>query len=479
MAMVIANNNVAMLALGEVNRNSKALGKQLKKVSSGMRLNCAGEDAANYAISEKMRVQIRGLEQDIRNTQTGVSLLKVAEGGVQGIIEELRTLKELALNSVNDHNTDLDRATLQKEFDARRANIDEIATETNYNGKPLLDGTYKRVAWHTEEVSGYDSAEATQIARGDYEITTGGVYELAADYSGTLTVSAPDVILRGTAAMQEVYIVDNGAENLYLRNINITNSQDRSAIAFSGSNNTLYLLGNNSITATGLDEKACINAGGGLTIAGKGTLDVAATFVPEKEHTNSADCGAVIGSDAEGTCGDITIGTGATVNATSTLDIPDDPAYISWNAVIGSGAGSLLGWLVIFFRNDALRLVSKWTHMELFPKEFYYFNELPAHIVAGDVLFVVVSSIVLCTVGALLPALRAAAVPLQEQAASIGSCDCCSSGRSGRDHIAVAGIRHPAYIPDHIIPEQFQRQRLILPASVEQDTKSITVSAAA
>ena len=175
MAMVIANNNVAMLALGEVNRNSKALGKQLKKVSSGMRLNCAGEDAANYAISEKMRVQIRGLEQDIRNTQTGVSLLKVAEGGVQGIIEELRTLKELALNSANDHNTDLDRATLQKEFDARRANIDEIATETNYNGKPLLDGTYKRVAWHTEEVSGYDSAEATQIARGDYEITTGGV----------------------------------------------------------------------------------------------------------------------------------------------------------------------------------------------------------------------------------------------------------------------------------------------------------------
>ena len=78
--------------------------------------------------------------------------------------------------------------------------------------------------------------------------------------------------------------------------------------------------------------------------------------------------------------------------------------------VIGSGAGSLLGWLVIFFRNDALRLVSKWTHMELFPKEFYYFNELPAHIVAGDVLFVVVSSIVLCTVGALLPALRAASL---------------------------------------------------------------------
>lgn len=76
--------------------------------------------------------------------------------------------------------------------------------------------------------------------------------------------------------------------------------------------------------------------------------------------------------------------------------------------VIGSGVGTLMGWLVIFFRNDILNLVSKWTHMELFPKEFYYFNELPAHIVPGDVLFIVISSIVLCTLGALLPALRAA-----------------------------------------------------------------------
>ena len=67
-------------------------------------------------------------------------MLRVAEGGVQSIIDELRTLKELALNAANDHNTDLDRATIQKEFDQRRANIDNIAVETNYNGKRLLVG---------------------------------------------------------------------------------------------------------------------------------------------------------------------------------------------------------------------------------------------------------------------------------------------------------------------------------------------------
>ena len=76
--------------------------------------------------------------------------------------------------------------------------------------------------------------------------------------------------------------------------------------------------------------------------------------------------------------------------------------------VIGSGAGVALGTLVITFRNDILHLVSRWTGSDLFPKEFYYFNELPAHIVPQDVAFIVISSIVLCTLGALLPAWRAA-----------------------------------------------------------------------
>ena len=75
---------------------------------------------------------------------------------------------------------------------------------------------------------------------------------------------------------------------------------------------------------------------------------------------------------------------------------------------LGSVSGVALGTLVIIFRNDILQLVSRWTGAELFPKEFYYFNELPAHIVPQDVAFIVISSIVLCTVGALLPALRAA-----------------------------------------------------------------------
>ena len=142
MAMTIMNNNGAMLTLGQLNKNISKVGKELKKVSSGMKLNSAGDDASGYAISEKMRVQIRGLEQDVQNVQNGKSLLRVAAGGIDNIVDELRNLKELALNAANDHNTDLDRAAIQKEFSQRTANIDDIASTTNYNGRILLNGDY-------------------------------------------------------------------------------------------------------------------------------------------------------------------------------------------------------------------------------------------------------------------------------------------------------------------------------------------------
>ncbi len=142
MSMVVKNNLAAQLVLGQLNKNSSKLEKELSKVSSGQKINSAKDDASGYAISEKMREQIRSLEQDNQNVQNGSSMLKIAEGGVDSIVEELRNLKELALNAANDHNTTQDRVTIQKEFSQKMANINDIATTTNYNGKTLLDGTY-------------------------------------------------------------------------------------------------------------------------------------------------------------------------------------------------------------------------------------------------------------------------------------------------------------------------------------------------
>ena len=92
----------------------------MAKVSSGQRIVGASDDTATFAISEKMREQIRSLEQDIQNVQNGSSMLKTAHGGIENIVEELRTMKELAINAANDSNTDKDREIIQKEFDKNK-----------------------------------------------------------------------------------------------------------------------------------------------------------------------------------------------------------------------------------------------------------------------------------------------------------------------------------------------------------------------
>lgn len=140
MAMTIMNDASAAMTLGELNKNISSLGKQLKKVSSGMRINSAGDDASGYSISEKMRVRIRALDQDERNVQNGAALLRTAEGAIQQQIEIMKTIKEKVIDADNDTNTDIDRATIQKEIDQGYRQIEDIAQETNYNGKRLLVG---------------------------------------------------------------------------------------------------------------------------------------------------------------------------------------------------------------------------------------------------------------------------------------------------------------------------------------------------
>ncbi len=140
MAMVVKNNIPAKNTLNQLDKNDKALAKSLKKVSSGMKINSAADDASGYSISEKMLVQVRGLNQDIDNAQTGVSMMKVADGGVQSTIDILSTLKEKVINAANDTNTDADRATIQKELDQAVDQLDENAN-VQYNGKTMLDGS--------------------------------------------------------------------------------------------------------------------------------------------------------------------------------------------------------------------------------------------------------------------------------------------------------------------------------------------------
>ena len=140
MGMVVKNNMSAVRTLNILNQNSTALQKSLAKVSSGMKINSAQDDASGYAISERMRVRIRSLDQANQNAQNDSSLMKTAEGAVANTVEILRALKEKAINAANDTNTDEDRAIIQKEIDQLIDQIDDNAL-VQFNGKYLVDGS--------------------------------------------------------------------------------------------------------------------------------------------------------------------------------------------------------------------------------------------------------------------------------------------------------------------------------------------------
>jgi len=163
MSMVVKNNMSAISTLNTLNKNSSALAKSLQKVSSGMKINSAADDASGYAISERMRVQIRGLDQANQNTQNGSSMMKVAEGAVSSTVDILKTLKEKVINAANDTNTDADRQTIQKELDQSIDQIDDNANVT-YNGKYLVDGSHNNKTIQTSTVLYNESLDAKTVA---------------------------------------------------------------------------------------------------------------------------------------------------------------------------------------------------------------------------------------------------------------------------------------------------------------------------
>ena len=139
---MIINHNIS--ALNTYNRlmlNNTGISKSLEKLSSGMRINRAADDAAGLAISEKMRTQIRGLEQAQRNAQDGISLIQTAEGALSETHSILQRMRELAIQAANDTYTSTDRQYIQAEIDQLTAEIDRISSSTQFNGKNLLDGS--------------------------------------------------------------------------------------------------------------------------------------------------------------------------------------------------------------------------------------------------------------------------------------------------------------------------------------------------
>ena len=139
--MRINNNITAINSHRQYGINNNNIGKNVEKLSSGYRVNRAADDAAGLAISEKMRSQIRGLNMASKNSQDAVSLVQIAEGGMQTIQDILQRMRELAVQAASDTNQDKDRDALQLEIDQLIEEIDQIADTTEFNEMKLLNGS--------------------------------------------------------------------------------------------------------------------------------------------------------------------------------------------------------------------------------------------------------------------------------------------------------------------------------------------------
>ena len=269
--MIINHNLPGANAISRMNANSASATKSMEKLSSGLRINRAGDDAAGLAISEKMRGQIRGLDQAAANAQDGISLIQTAEGALNETHSILQRMRELSVQSSNDTATNDDRKEIQKEFNQLGTEIDRISTQTEFNTQKLLDGTYSGKQLHI----GANKDQTMQIdisAMGTANMGTAGVAN-GTDTMTTLdfsTNSAAVTIGNTTLELKKDYTgkMDQLATDLS----NAFNSSE--GVSFSGNGTTLSMNSTKAFTITVADGGTGTGGAGAFTT---GTQTVAAT----------------------------------------------------------------------------------------------------------------------------------------------------------------------------------------------------------
>jgi flagellin len=142
MALVINTNVMSLNAQRNLSTSGSTLATSLQRLSSGLRINSAKDDAAGLAISSRMTTQINGLNQAVRNANDGISLAQTTESALQEVTNNLQRIRELAVQSANATNSDSDRAALDQEVSQRLAEVNRIATQTSFNGRKVLDGSF-------------------------------------------------------------------------------------------------------------------------------------------------------------------------------------------------------------------------------------------------------------------------------------------------------------------------------------------------
>jgi len=210
MAQTINTNVASLNAQRNLNRSQGLLNQSLERLSTGLRINSAKDDAAGLAISERFTTQIRGLNQAVRNASDGISLSQTAESALGELTNNLQRIRELAVQSVNATNSASDRAALDAEVTERLAEVDRIAKQTSFNGVKVLDGSFGTAVFQVganvgETISVSLTTDVTAAAIGTVNTVTGVADALDTDPDPLL---APTVLTFTDAAAATIGTVD-------------------------------------------------------------------------------------------------------------------------------------------------------------------------------------------------------------------------------------------------------------------------------
>jgi flagellin len=317
----VINTNVASLnAQRNLNTSQSALAVSLQRLSSGLRINSAKDDAAGLAIGERFTAQIRGLNQAARNANDGISLAQTAEGALAEIGNNLQRIRELAVQSRNATNSATDRAALNAEAQQLKAEIDRVATQTSFNGVKLLDGSFTAQAFQVganvgetitvasianaqsanlgsysfAQVTGAAATAFTAVTAGDLTINGISVGAIAADTNAANRASSVAAAINSYASQTGVYatILSSSPTQVVLTNSGSVPANPNIVIAHAGGSSSAAITGltaatTNAATASGFAALDISSTGGADTAIT--SMDAALSAV----NTARADLGAL------------------------------------------------------------------------------------------------------------------------------------------------------------------------------------------
>ena len=253
MAQTINTNVASLNAQRNLSRSQGLLNQSLERLSTGLRINSAKDDAAGLAISERFTTQIRGLNQAVRNASDGISLAQTTESALGELTNNLQRIRELAVQSVNATNSASDRAALNAEVQERIAEVDRIAKQTNFNGVKVLDGSFGTATFQVganvgETISVSLTTDVTTSAIGTINTAAGTGFSFAEAASTDITLQFGD----GTTAdlYGEAVIALNSTVQQAADSINSANVTGVSAFVNAGGQLQIINDTDNNITFT-------------------------------------------------------------------------------------------------------------------------------------------------------------------------------------------------------------------------------------